>query len=103
MRNEGWIALKRNRYGLMIYEQLPNDVRVRVLREFTALVNSGFIAETADLIRGPGWPIRNELAENLAGSREKHRVGLAWRLRQLGIELQMPGVVLPEFRPWQVR
>ena len=43
--SEGWIALKRNRYGRLIYKQLPDDVRRRVMEEVTARVNSEFIAD----------------------------------------------------------
>lgn len=100
--HEGWIMLRRNQYSLIAYHMLPEIIRVSVRAEFVALLDSGLVNETADLLLGPGWSIRSELLIATKGVREKYRRQLALRLRRLGYEFDVPGVTLPEWRPWNV-
>jgi hypothetical protein len=99
---EGWIALKRNTYALSLYRSLPEQLKTQAVLEFAAMVNSGFIDDAAENLRGPGWPIRDILLASLPDVREKYRIMLAVRLRRLGVEVAVPGVEMPELRPWQV-
>ena len=100
--NEGWIALKRNTYALISYDALPARLQQRAIEEFAVLVNSGFVAEAAANLTGPGWRIRELLLANLAGTREKYRRWLAVSLRRSGMELKVPGIEMPELRPRHV-
>jgi hypothetical protein len=99
---EGWIALKRNTYALTLYQSLPEALQKQAVLEFAAMVNSGFILDAAINLQGPGWPIREALLAGLADVREKYRKQFAVRLRRLGMELAVPGIEMPELRPWQV-
>ena len=99
---EGWIALRRNSYALLVYQLLPPQLQERVVREFAALVGSGFIRESAANLTGAGWPVHETLLAALADVPEKYRKQLATNLRRSGIEVSIPGVTLPELRPWQV-
>lgn len=99
---EGWIELKRSKYALAAYSLLPADVRKRTRLGFAAMVNAGFIFEAADLLAGPGWPIRQELLAALGTVKERNRWQLAMSLRRLGLEVDVPGIQLPDWRPWQV-
>jgi hypothetical protein len=99
---EGWIALKRNGYALIVYKMLPQRLQVRVVQEYAALVNSGFIRETAANLVGAGWPIHETLLAGLSNVREKYKKQLAKDLRRSGVEVNIPGITIPELRPWQV-
>ena len=99
---EGWVALKRNRYALLAYKELPPRLQARMVKEFAALVNSGFIVETTATLMGAGWPFHDTLLAGLADTREKYKKQLATNLRRAGVEVAVPGVTMPEWRPWQV-
>lgn len=99
---EGWIGLKRNPYALTIYSSLPAELQKRVVLEFATQVNSGFINSAALSLQGPGWPIRDVLIGGLTDVQDKYKKQLAKRLRNIGVEVTIPGVDMPEFRPWQV-
>jgi hypothetical protein len=100
---EGWIALKRNAFGLALLERLTPELRQRVISEFGAMVNSGFVEVAANNLTGPGWNVRDELIAGLSESKTKYRRRLAAVLRRGGVELPIPGVELPELRPWDGR
>jgi hypothetical protein len=99
---EGWIALKRNTFALALYRSLPEPVQKQAVLEFAAMVNSGFISDSTANLQGPGWPIRDVLLASLRDVKEKYRMQLAVRLRRLGSEAAIPGIDMPELRPWQV-
>ncbi|MBR1092296.1 hypothetical protein JQ621_33035 [Bradyrhizobium manausense] len=99
---EGWIALKRCKVALTVYAFLPDDLRENVRTEFSVLVGSGFVYDAADLLVGSGWSARDDLLLATAQTREKYRRQLAKRLREMGIEVSVPGIELQEWRPWQV-
>jgi hypothetical protein len=99
---EGWIALKRNGYALTVYKLLPDRLQQHVIREFAALVNSGFIGQTTKNLAGSGWPIHETLLAGLSDVQEKYKKQLATSLRRLGIEVTIPGITMPELRPWHV-
>lgn len=99
---EGWIALKRNTYTLALYQSLPEQLQKHAVLEFAAMVNSGFLGEAAVNLQGPGWPIRDVLLASLSEVRENYRKQFALGLRRRGLEVAVPGVKMPELRPWQV-
>lgn len=98
---EGWIALRRNRYVLAIYETLPNDIKEMARSEFVAIVASAFVSDAVRILQGPGWTIRDQLLPRLEKVRLDIRLQLAKELRHQGLIVDIPGVEAREFRPWQ--
>lgn len=99
---EGWIALRRNGYALLLYPYLPKDLQQSIVKEYAAVLNSGFVRESAATLRGNGWPVHDQLLAGLSGVNEKYKIQLATTLRRAGIEVNIPGITMPELRPWQV-
>ncbi|MGY4615521.1 hypothetical protein ACVWZ4_000748 [Bradyrhizobium sp. USDA 4472] len=99
---EGWIALRRNKYALIVYPLLPMRLQDRVVKEFAAMVNSGFIRDAAANLMGAGWPVHETLLAALSDVDLKYKRQLATDLRRAGVEVVVPGVTMPELRPWQV-
>ncbi|MBW7971552.1 hypothetical protein [Bradyrhizobium sp. BR 10289] len=99
---EGWIALRRNKYALIVYPLLPPPLQDRVVSEFAAMVDSGFIRDAASNLMGAGWPVHDKLLASLTHVSLKFRRQLANDLRRAGVEVDVPDVTMPEFRPWQV-
>jgi hypothetical protein len=99
---EGWIGLRRNKYALIVYPLLPPTLQDSVVKEFAALVNSGFIRVSAANLMGAGWPIHDTLLAALADVSPKFKRQLGNDLRRAGVEVDIPGLVMPELRPWQV-
>ncbi|HEY5505326.1 MAG TPA: hypothetical protein VIK28_09220 [Sedimentisphaerales bacterium] len=75
--NEGWISVKRNRFALAIFSALPSDIAEDAVSEFARLVDSGFIAESADILVGPAWSIRDTLLPRLKDVDEVSRQAFA--------------------------
>jgi len=98
--NEGWVALKRNRLALAIFDQLPWKVGEMAVAEFANLLNSGFEAEVADILIGPGWKVRDRLLIKLKDVRESYRRDFAKALYHGGYDVTVPGIKLPDPRPW---
>lgn len=98
---EGWIALKRSRLALAVFDQLPADLAHDVLIEFAGLLQSGFYGEVVDIFIGPGWPVRDKLLSSIKDVPEEQRVSFARALYRLGYDVVVPGVSRPESRPWQ--
>jgi hypothetical protein len=98
--NEGWISAKRNRFALVIYDQLPEDIAAQVVPEFVSLVRSGFYAQAVSNLSGPGWSKREVLIAALAPIPESRRDEFSRSLRAEGIYLDIPGIVPAERRPW---
>jgi hypothetical protein len=98
--NEGWIALKRNGYALAIFHQLPPDIADMALAEFPRLLDSGFDIEAFNIFIGPGWSHRALLLPHLKGVAEIHREALARALYKAGYDVIVPGITLPDPRPW---
>lgn len=98
--NEGWIALKRNGYALAILNQLPPDIADMALAEFPKLLDSGLDAEAVKIFTGPGWTHRAVLLPRLKGVAKIRRQEFARALYKAGYDVTVPGITLPEWRPW---
>lgn len=98
--NEGWIAVKRNRFALAIYKSLSTDLAENAVSEFGHLVESNYFDATADILEGPGWPIRDILLSGLKDVDEISRQTFAKVIYRRGLDLSVPGVDRPEWRPW---
>jgi hypothetical protein len=97
---EGWVAVRRNRLGLQLYPFLPPELAEAVVQEFVGLVESGFFAESVDLMTGPGWPIHDVLLSRLQTVPLAGREELAAALRSRGYDVTPPGVTERRQRPW---
>ncbi len=98
--SEGWIAVKRNPLALTNFSRLSPDLATDAIHEFSGIVNSLFIDEAADILVGPGWPIRDKLLPSLKDVALLNRQAFAKTVYRLGFDVSVPGVVLPEARPW---
>ena len=98
--NEGWIALKRDGYALAIFRWLPPDLAQMVIAEFANLLNSGFDDAVVKIFEGPGWNQRALLLPQLKGVAEIHREAFAKALYRAGYDVHLPGITLPDPRPW---
>jgi hypothetical protein len=88
--NEGWLALRRNRFALAIYPALPDDLKQQATDEFVQLVNSDFITDAADILAGPGTPVRDTLLSRLRGMDSLKLRFLSRLLADKGIEDAFP-------------
>lgn len=96
--NEAWIALRRNPVALGNFASLPSDLAERALSEFVGLVQSGLFDNAANILAGPGWPIRQQLLSRLAPLDEDHREAMARALARKDLDgVSVPGV--PNERP----
>lgn len=98
--NEGWIALRRSRYGLAAYAFVSPQTREAILDEERALLDAGFVREVADNLIGPGWAIHDLVLARLSDAKAENRELLARVLRRDGYDVAVPGVALEEARPW---
>jgi hypothetical protein len=96
--NEGWLSLRRNRFAVAIYPALPDDLKRQVTDEFVQLVKSDFITDAADILVGPGTPVRDLLLSRLRGMDSQ-------KLRLLSRLMAAKGVddVFPELDPMGLR
>lgn len=98
--NEGWIAVKRNRFSLAVYPLLTPDLAEDAVSEFSRLVESNYFDAAADILEGPGWPIRDVLLPGLRDVNDVSRQTFAKIIYRRGVDLSVPGVDRPEWRPW---
>jgi hypothetical protein len=97
---ESWIALKRNRYALAVFQRLPPDLAQKTITEFAKLLDTGFYADTVAIFTGPGWRERGLLLPRLKDVAERHRQAFASALYKLGYDVDVPGIARPDPRPW---
>jgi hypothetical protein len=98
--NEGWIALKRNRFALALFDRLPTDISERAVSEFVGLLNTGFYPEAAAILTGPGWRVRELLLPRLKEVNDRYRQALSREVYRQGYDISIPGAEAPDPRPW---
>ncbi|MCA1495223.1 MULTISPECIES: hypothetical protein [unclassified Bradyrhizobium] len=96
---DGWVALRRNKVGLSIFQMLAEDTRKAVVSEFVGLVDSGFTDTAALNLETVGWTERERLLASLVGVNIISRQAFAKRLALDGVKASIPGVEIDE-RPW---
>jgi hypothetical protein len=96
---EGWIALRRNRLALAIFPMLRELLQQKVVTEFAALINSGFIEDAAINMTSVGWVHRDRLLAGLGNVDVPSRKVFAKRLAQDGVKVTVPGIATDE--RWQ--
>jgi hypothetical protein len=96
--NEAWIAQRRNPVALGSFSSLPGDLAEKALSEYVRLVQSGLYGDAANILAGPGWPIRQQLLSRLAPLEEADRYAMARELfyKDL-VGVSVPGI--PYERP----
>jgi hypothetical protein len=96
--NEAWIAQRRNPVALANFSSLPGDLAEKALSEYAGLVQSGLYGDAANILAGPGWPIRQQLLGRLAPLDEADRYAMARELARKNLDgVSVPGV--PDERP----
>jgi hypothetical protein len=95
--NEGWIALRRSRISLSLFEQLPTDLAEATTKEFVRLV-SDFVDDAVEIFVGPGWRLRELLLARMKDAPIAQRQRFAQLLRSKDYDLDVPGVERPEVR-----
>lgn len=98
--NEGWIAARRNRLSLAMFQRLPPDLATAAVDEFAHMLNSWLYWETIAIFTGPGWPVRDRLLASLKNVGERQREAFAKELYTEGYNVIVPGIALREPRPW---
>lgn len=97
---EGWIALRRNRLTLAVFQLLTNVVQQGVISEFAALVDSGFVEDAATNFERAGATERDRLLRCLERVDMAQRQAFAKRLSFDGLKVSVPGVEVGD-RPWR--
>jgi hypothetical protein len=98
--NEGWVGLRRNGLTLAVFRQLPPDLAEMAIDEFARLLDSGFYDQAVAIITGPGWRERDMLLPRLKGVVQRNRDVFAKMLYSLGYDVSVPGITMPDPRPW---
>jgi hypothetical protein len=98
--NEGWVAARRNRMALAMFERLPPDMADAAVNEFARMVDSWIYWETIAIFTGPGWPIRDRLLVSLSEVGERQREAFAKELYALGYNVAVSGIAPRAPRPW---
>lgn len=98
--NEGWIALRRNRFALAAFPSLGSELQKKVLTEFSELVDAGFVDLAAANLAGPGWPVREQLLARLADVGRYNREQFARLLEDQGIRVDIPNSEPRQPRYW---
>lgn len=70
---EAWIAVRRSPLALRMFSILPPELTVASTTEFVGLMRAGLYEDAANILAGPGWPIREMLIGKLAGIGEDDR------------------------------
>ncbi len=98
--HEGWIASYRSAMSVPLLMSLPDDLRHRVLREFSDLISSGYAAIAADILVGPGWGERAQLLDDLGDVPAAKRQAFATEVEARDPTIRVPGFVAST-PPWR--
>jgi hypothetical protein len=100
-RNEGWLAVWRNRLAIKAFAQLPPDLASEALSEFVRLVDAGYLpTELAESFASAAPAVQARLIDHLKFAKSFQRNVFAQTLYDRGFDVTIPGVEKPT-RPWQ--
>jgi hypothetical protein len=99
--NEGWIGLRRAPLAFAALSQLPPNVREAAVKEFAAAVEWGAFNEMAAVLTGSGWAARDELLAALKDIPERPRQNFYDTLYRAGFDVDIPGILRRDPRPWR--
>lgn len=94
--HEGWIAERRNRLALSMFDRLPPDLIQAAVQEFASIVSNQFYSDAVSILTGPGWPIHDQLLASLKDVDRQQRAELAKELYSAGYDVAVPGVAPPD-------
>jgi len=101
-RNEGWIALSRNRLAIAVFEQLPADLSEDALNEFAELLDTGGLyQQTAGIFASASTTVQNRIIERLKTAGAVPRKIFAKVLYDRGLTIKIPNVAIPASNPWE--
>jgi hypothetical protein len=98
--NEGWIAARRNRLAVSMFQRLPPDLAEAATTEFARMVDSWIYWEALAIFTGPGWPIHDRLLASLSDVGRLQREAFAKQLYTEGYNVVVPGIEPRNPRPW---
>lgn len=100
--NEGWIAAKRVRFALAIFDYLPEDLAKAALDEFAGLVATSYLyADMANLFFVAGERARERILQRMALLNGQHRERFGAALRARGFQMPAMTGAAAEPRPWR--
>jgi len=99
--NEGWVARKRSRIGLGLFELLPLKTANAAVRDFVGLVDSGFLDDAVEIFIGPARQLHQRLSPALLQVSERNRQLFANALYRSGYDADVPGIARRDPRPWR--
>ena len=89
--NEGWIALKRNPVAFANFDELPDDLRRIVVREFVRIVEMDTIDDAAKIFVGPAWDQRELILSQMDQVPLRQRQRFQAALTSAGYDVLVPG------------
>jgi hypothetical protein len=98
--NEGWIELRRVRFALSIYDQLPRDLAEHTLQEFIKLVEQGLLDQMADNFLSINAELQELILVRLATVDGRHQDNFSRALARRGKPLKVPLESPSDARPW---
>jgi hypothetical protein len=99
--NEGWIALKRNRVAIALFDALTPDLKEFAINEFVHLIESGFMSQAVSIFLGPGWHNKDVLLPRLEPIALERRQAFARAIANEGFDVEVPGIRRVVQRPWR--
>jgi hypothetical protein len=89
--NEGWIALKRNPVAFANFDELPDDLRRIVVREFVRIVEMDTIDDAVKIFVGPAWDNRELILSQMDQVPLRQRQRFQAALTSAGYDVLVPG------------
>ena len=89
--NEGWIALKRNPVAFANFDELPDDLRRIVVREFVRIVEMNTIGDAVKIFVGPAWDHRELILSQMEQVPLPQRQEFQAALTGAGYDVVVPG------------
>ena len=89
--NEGWIALKRNPVAFANFDELPDDLRRIVVREFVRIVEMDTIDDAVKIFVGPAWDQRELILSQMDQVPLRQRQRFQAALTSAGYDVLVPG------------
>jgi hypothetical protein len=89
--NEGWIALKRNPVAFANFDELPDDLRRIVVREFVRIVEMDTIDDAVKIFVGPAWDERELILSQMDQVPLRQRQRFQAALTSAGYDVLVPG------------
>jgi hypothetical protein len=89
--SEGWIALKRNPVAFANFDELPDDLRRTVAKEFVRIVEMGTIDDAMKIFVGPAWDHRELILSQMDQVPLPQRQMFQAALTEAGYDVVVPG------------